>query len=495
MRRLITLLMIVLAAGSAPAAEDNLNRGMKLYKQHRYDDAFQVLWNNHLEAAADSRQKHQLSLGMVCLQSARLYRQLYGLSLRLNLDYLTRLIADEQQLDSRLVKLYLGKTLLQAGELTESKAFLTQFFNDQSAPLSDRKLAGIDLAAAYYLQGKQDRAEKIWAKVDSNQSVPSIATSLASTYSRLGLDAKQPAALCSRALGRQPPGTRPSIRMVSDIVGVYAVQNRVAEGLQLLQQSDLRSYFHEEVLVKNKVIRFYDPMLLLNLFHLYASAATSYLKDALAGADDKLSAAAGMYLCEAYELSGAPDQSLQLADTILSQGKWPVWMQNRLKIRRATAQFLLGQKETAEVQFEQLRQSKSDPDLAAELLMACCDYGIDFPQAVISASELAQKGEGKRYARLNYALGRYYLWKKDYVKAVNHMEAGRDKSNKNRIEFNDPMMLVHLADAYYYSRKYSEALEIFFEMSKQFPAVRQIQVAIQGVYSMEQKSAGDAKIF
>jgi tetratricopeptide (TPR) repeat protein len=495
MKRLVILLIVVLAAGIALSAEDNLNRGMKLYKQHRYDDALQVLRTQHLEPAAERKQKQQLGLGMVCLQTARLYQQLYGLSLRLSLDYLTRLIADEQQLDSRLVKLYLGKTLLQTGELTESKAFLTKFFNDQSAAEPDRQLAGIDLATAYYRQGKRNQAEKLWSTVSRNGSDPTIAASLASAYSRLGLDAKDPAALCSRALAQQPTGAQPSIRIVSDIVGVYAAQNRVDEGLRMLQQSDLRSFFHEEVLVENKVIRFYDPMLLQNLFHLYASAAIDYLQEAASGADPKLSAAAGMYLCEAYEMSGAAEKSLQLAEKILAESKWPVRMQNRLKIRRATAQFLLGQKDTAEGEFEQLRQSKSDPDLAAELLMACCNYGIDFPQAVISASELAQKGEGKRFARLNYALGRYYLWKKDYVKAVSHMEAGRDKSNKNRIEFNDPLMLIHLADAYYYSRKYSEALEIFFEMSKQFPAVRQIQVAIQGVYSMEQKSAGDAKIF
>ena len=75
------------------------------------------------------------------------------------------------------------------------------------------------------------------------------------------------------------------------------------------------------------------------------------------------------------------------------------------------------------------------------------------------------------------------------------MEAGRDKSNKNRIEFNDPQMLIYLSEAYYRTKKFSEALEIYFEMRKQFPAVRQIQVVMQGVYSMEQKSAGDAKIF
>ena len=31
-------------------------------------------------------------------------------------------------------------------------------------------------------------------------------------------------------------------------------------------------------------------------------------------------------------------------------------------------------------------------------------------------------------------------------------------------------------------------------MSQEFPAVRQIQEAVQGVYSMEQRSAGDVRI-
>ncbi len=32
-------------------------------------------------------------------------------------------------------------------------------------------------------------------------------------------------------------------------------------------------------------------------------------------------------------------------------------------------------------------------------------------------------------------------------------------------------------------------------MSKEFPVVRQIQKAMQGIYLMENKSAGDVKIF
>jgi outer membrane protein assembly factor BamD (BamD/ComL family) len=105
-----------------------------------------------------------------------------------------------------------------------------------------------------------------------------------------------------------------------------------------------------------------------------------------------------------------------------------------------------------------------------------------------------ESGDGKRFAVLNVGLGRYSLGKKDLGKAVTYLETGRDKGNKNKIESNDPLMLVSLSDAYYRTKKFSEALEIYFEMSKQFPQVRQIQEALQGIYSMEHKSAGDVKI-
>jgi hypothetical protein len=55
-------------------------------------------------------------------------------------------------------------------------------------------------------------------------------------------------------------------------------------------------------------------------------------------------------------------------------------------------------------------------------------------------------------------------------------------------------MLAGLAEAYYRTKKFSEGLEIFFEMSQEFAVVRQIQEAVQGVYSMEQRSAGDVRI-
>jgi hypothetical protein len=52
-----------------------------------------------------------------------------------------------------------------------------------------------------------------------------------------------------------------------------------------------------------------------------------------------------------------------------------------------------------------------------------------------------------------------------------------------------------LAEAYYRNKKFSENLEIYFEIGKQYPVVRQIQEAMQGIYSMEQQSAGEVKIY
>ena len=61
------------------------------------------------------------------------------------------------------------------------------------------------------------------------------------------------------------------------------------------------------------------------------------------------------------------------------------------------------------------------------------------------AAAIVEAGEGKRFSELNVALGKYYLGKLDDTKAISYLEAGRDKSNKNKIESNDPMMLVSLA--------------------------------------------------
>src|SRR5207247_24860 len=132
-----------------------------------------------------------------------------------------------------------------------------------------------------------------------------------------------------------------------------------------------------------------------------------------------------------------------------------------------------------------MAEGRSDPEVLADIVLGCADVQAQCAEVLARVGQVIEAGDARRYRRLNFALGSYYLRQKDYARAIAYMEAGRDKSNKNKIEANDPEMLAGLAEAYYRIKKFSEGLEIFFEMSQEFPVVRQIQEAVQGVYSME----------
>jgi tetratricopeptide (TPR) repeat protein len=246
-------------------------------------------------------------------------------------------------------------------------------------------------------------------------------------------------------------------------------------------------------LSKTKIINFYDTSLLGDLSTLYLQAAVSALEKAKE--DNKLKDTANFYLGEAYALSGHIDQSMKATAAFIASPSMPQQYRDKAMARQAASQYRKGRQFDAIGTWDELsKKQPGDPDVLAEILLSCARLQVNCPKVAQTSAASAEAGEGKRFSGLNVALGRYYLVKKDYAKATSYLEAGRDKSNKNKIEFNDPIMLVSLAQAYYRTKKFSESLEIYFEMSKQFPEVRQIQEALQGVYAMEHKSAGDVKI-
>jgi tetratricopeptide (TPR) repeat protein len=488
------LIMMLLLAVTSHAAKDPFARAMQLYKKHHYEDAVQLLYKHLPSAESDHRAKTYLALGMICLANADLYQDLFQASTATNLDYLNRLLSAKGPAESRLVNLYLGKTLLETGKLSEAAAFFKKFLAVENGNPRDKDLAKIDLATAFFLQNDQAKAHALWSQV--KKTPPELSISLAAAYSRVGLMDKKPLATCKTALDLQRRSGRvPSIQIINNLIYVYSKNGQVDAGFELINRADLKAFFHEEAPAPNKVIRFYDSALLSNLSAFYANAALKFLEKAYASQDQKVKGLAQYYLGQGYDRLDNPDQSMRIMNEFISSAGNPQRLKNRARVRQAFNHYLLGDKQTATQQLTGLLQSEPESNLVAEMLLSAIRYQFDAPQVVIQASAMAQRGQGRSFSRINFALGKYYLWKKNYPKAISHMEAGRDKSNKNRVEFNDPLMLVNLARAYYRSRQFSEALEIFFEMSKHYAAVRQIQDALQGVYIMEQKSAGDVKIF
>jgi tetratricopeptide (TPR) repeat protein len=452
--------MTLLLAAPAYPADNPVMRAMALYKVHHYEDAAAALRSSLPSVKAGSQGIVHLSLGVVYLKNADLHRELYLTSVSVHLDYLEKIAAFGGEAKSRFVDLYMGEAQLEWGNAGKAVRSLERFVLDKGVPEKYREIAKAKLGLCYHVQGNGQKAEDIWKAV--NQTKPEILSELAAAYSKASL-------------------------------GVYAEAGLIEKGLDLLKRTDLKACSSEEVLGKNKVLRFYDLALLDNLATLYGKASIEYLTRATA--DKRSRNAANYYLGEAYAILGSFDRSAEVTSSFISSRGAPEKFKAKAKARHAALLYLQGRKTEAMSRWNELLQQRpNSPDLLADILSVCSRLAVECTEIVKRATTLAEAGGGRKFPRINLALGRYYLGKKDYAKTIAYMEAGRNKGNKNKIEYNDPLMLINLAEAYYQTMQFSEALEIYFAMSAQFPVVRQIQAAMQGVYSMEQKSAGDARI-
>lgn len=494
MRHFIALIaFLIFPCMEAPAADDPVSKAMELYAKRRYEEASKLLRPAMASLDTSRQGSANLTLGMIYMKGAELYRELYQSSLAASQDYLKRLTAAQGKTRSRYADLYMGEALIEAGKAGVAAIYIEKFIADASVEQSHRDAARAVLALSHYLDGDKQKAEDIWAGMSAVD--PEAKAELAAAYSKAGLSEKDPPALMEDAMSEVKRSGRPaSMRMLRNAVAVYSRAGHTEKGLELLRRADLKAYSHKEVIGKTKVINFYDCSMLGDMAGLYAQASIAYLEKAVLNV--KIKDAAEFYLGEAYAMTGRTDQAMKVMASFLSTSQMPPQYKDKIRAWQAGNQHQKGRQADAVAVWDELSGKEPvDPELISEVVLACSRARAECGQIVKKAEAAVEKGESRKFSMLNFALGRYHLSRKNAAKALTYMEAGRDKSNKNRIESNDPVMLVSLADMYYRGKKFSEALEIYFEMSKQFPAVRRIQEAMQGVYAMEQKSAGDVKIF
>lgn len=476
----------------AAAAEDVTARAMKLYEKHSYEEAARTLRPRLAAMDASSQAAARLTLGMVYLRSAELYQELQRTALVIEQDYLKKLSAQRGESASRYADFYLGKVMLEEGQPAQGEKYLWRF-KTQTASAAFRNDADLELGVAYWRQKQAQKARAQWNSVSVSQPEEKVA--LAAAYAAAGVQEQNPVAMAEAAVldaKKQAGGI--SARMSRNLLRVYSQSGAAEKALDLLAVYEFRSAAYVENLGQSKSINFYDSALLGDLARVHLRAAVLYLEQA--GHDTRLSGTSAYFLADAYLLLGDVEQSQRQSASFLAQPRMPAQYRDHARARQAAAQFMAGQQQAANGEWlNMLEGSEGRPEPLAEVMLACTQTRANCEKYERRAVAATDAGEGKKYFTLNAALGKYYLSRKDYAKAALYMEAGRDKANKNKIEVNDPVMLTGLAEAYYHNKKFSENLEIYFEMSKQYPAVRQIQDAMQGIYAMEQKSAGDVKIF
>jgi len=494
MKRILFSIILFLSIPSAvPAADDAVARAMKLYEQRHYEDAALML-RTEITSLDPSRQgAANLTLGMIYLKNAELYRAFYEESLAATQDYLKKLSASKGSARSHFADLYRGQLLIESERPADAVFFLERFIADKKISPLHRSIAEVNLGLCHYLNDNGQEAERIWNGIDS--ASPEVRSELAAAYSRINFEEKDPVALCDDSLANvKKAGKQAPVRMVKNCLSVYNDSGLTDKGLALLRRVDGKEPSHKEVLGKLKVLFFYDPGLLDAMSALYGQASIASLEKA--AANGAVKDAAEYYLAAAYFFAGSEEQSAEVAASFIATSRMSQHYKDRIRAQQAVHEYLQGNQAGALKVWTGLSQKQpADPDLLGEILFACARAKAECGAVSKRAESIAVAGQGKKFSILHFGLGRYALAKKNQGKALFSMERGRDKSNKNKIESNDPLMLADLAGLYYRSKKFSEAIEIYFEMSKQFPAVRQIQEAMQGVYAIEQKSAGDVKIF
>jgi tetratricopeptide (TPR) repeat protein len=490
LRAALVGIVVALMAGAASAADDAVGRAMALYERHHYEEAARTLQAGLPALNPASRATAYLTLGMIYLDNARLHRELRDAGIAVQLDYLKKLAGARGAGGSRFASLYLGTTLLETGNSGEAARYLERFIAQRGVESRYRAIAEASLGLCRLLRKDTQAARALWASIDTAD--PETQVALAAVYSRARLSDRDPVAMGDAALKKV--GDSPSSRMLENLLTIYVHSGLTDKGLELVKQVDPKAASYTEVLGQTTTINFYDVAALADLVMLYRQASVLYLEKAAAEA--QLKATADYYLGAAHADAGNVERSLQATGAFLSVSHAPARYQNLARVRYATGQYLLGKRSEAMAVWEELAQRQpADPELLAEIVLGCAKAKADCTRIEPWATRAVEAGEGKKIRPLNIALGQHYLWRRDYDRAVAYLEAGRDKSNKNRIEANDPLMLVNLAEAYYRRRQFSEGLEIYFEMSKHFPVVRRIQEATQSIYSMEHKGAGDVKIF
>ncbi len=495
MRRLGFLLLsvILITAVHAFAADDVVTRGMKLYEKRHYHEAARMLRAERASIEPGKKGSANLALGMIYFKNAVLHRELYQAAVAVSQDYLKKLSAAQGKDRSRFVDLYFGEALTESGKPGAAATPLKRFSQGNGMDPRYRAIAKVWLGLGCYQNNEASKGIELWRGIDTSDL--EVKAELAAAYSKAGLPDKDPSLMADGILSEMKRSGKPlSMRMVKNLATLYARgPGSIEKGLDLLDRSDLNTFSYREILGKSKVIHFYDLSLLNDMATLYGRASIAYLEQA--AVDPKVKDAAEFYLGQTHALFGSIERSLKVIASFTTTSQMPQQYKDRIRVWQG-ANLYAGKRQTEAmgVWDELMRKQPEDRDLIAEILFTCSRMKMECPKVVQKATALAEAGEGKKQSFLNIAIGKYHLSRMDDAKAVSYLEAGRDKSNKNKIESNDPVMFVSLADAYYRTKKFSEALEIYFEMSKHFPEVRQIQEAMQGVYAIEHKSAGDVKI-
>ncbi len=469
----------VLAAGSA----SDLKKSAELLEKHYYDSAATLLRTTEFEG--DLEPMAALTLARAYARSAELHRALHVASLALGTRYLQQLTMQRGPDSSRYAALFHGEYLFEARRSKEGTAQIRRFLEQKGNPVSYTDIAKALLAAE---QGAV-------LPEQMNSTDPLVRLQAAATASKVPVRRAAVLALTDQSVEalRNANAILP-MRAVSQAVGIYVRLGEFEKAFALLAGADRGRPSIEEKVSESKVLRHYDPALLGNIALLYASAAESIFERVRNA--PRVKSVAGYFLAELHVLNGRASKAAPLIAQIVDAPDLPPAFRERAAILQAIVDLQGKDAARGKGALDELAKKHAEnPALLAETLLACVRAQEECMAVTAAARRLGQTGQSERFRALHRALGEQYASEDKHDLALQSLETARDKSHKNKLDTNDPLLLLRLAEQHFAAKSFSESLEIYFELGKEFPAVRQLQEAAQGIYSTEYRSAGDVRIF
>lgn len=484
----------MLSTSAAMAGSKIVSKAMKAHDKRDYQSALRMLKPALSKLPEKEAVAGNFYMGIILLKNAELHNSLYKSSLSSSLVYLKELTKKVKgQKVSRYASLFFAETLLDKGDYKGAIKYFEHFLKIKKIDRELRDIARVELALAYYKTSKKTKAKNIFNKIKGKSL--EVRASLYSNKIMAGMKPKFDVNSLYDEYKKIVAGSENvASHLTSNMLYLLNENSEYDKAIEIALSDVIDHASFQEVTKDGKQIYFYNNSLLKNISATYEKAGKKHLLSI--SNDAKLGSTAAFHLVNASIVFA--DKALR--DITLGQlskdSNLPENVKKYLPIRVSANDYLAGNKKQAlDSWAEVASQNLTELRVITEVISMCVYTRADCDQVIDTAKTLSLKGSGKKYIPLNTAIGRYLLANKQAGDALTYLELARDKSNKNKISANAPLLLVSLAEAYQEKKAYNESLEIYFEMSRYFPVVIQIQEAVQGIYSMQQKSAGDVKIF
>jgi len=281
---------------------------MKLYEKRRYEQAGRVLEDARFDGERGAQA--QLALGMIYLRSADLHEAFARTAAAAQLDYLDKLSKTGGEGRSRYARLYLAEALLARGNAREAARHFDRVRGDAGVDGHYRSIAGIGLGAAFWAQGENARARKLWSEPPQDAIEIRLARAAAQGHAGI-LDPKTLQRVADDARGAKYLSSRARRYLVE----IYLAAGAPDQALAVARAADLgtASYVERFKAAEGtaKTIAFYDLALLNDLAQLYRELARRRLEQA--AADPRTKPTAEYYLAEALSGLGENDKAAESA--------------------------------------------------------------------------------------------------------------------------------------------------------------------------------------